>query len=172
MRYTKKQLSAFEAGDSSSWIVQFLTPNSLNLIAGKYFPAISVKFNLFEPTNVDVDVAPGYKFKIPSLVTTPSEVEIEFYDNDSNTIHKSIQQLLLNSLPAAKGRSILNVTNPSASLNSAISMMIEKQSKTHKVLERHYIVGWPSSPMSFSGDQEFKALQNSLSLDILAYETK
>lgn len=171
MQFTRNQVASFEVGISSMWTARFENL-PVNLISNN-FPAITVKFGLFEPNNTEIEVGPNYRFKVPVSSKGPSTVELEFYDDDKYTVHSAIAKKVNESPMAKQGRSFISVKNITGSTKSgAINLVVEKYSKSHKLLKTYIMDVWPASPMDFSGDQEFQAIKGSISFDILSFESK
>lgn len=171
MKYTRKQLARLEVGISSNWVMQF-DDSKYNLISGKYFPAISVKFGTFEPINTDIDVANGFKLKIPTAINPPESIEIEFYDNHTFSIQQAIYNHVNHTSLAKNGRSFVNLSDSSTIKNGGIGFSVFQYDKKGSQIAHYSIVGFPSSPLNFSGDQEFKSVQNSITFDILSFYKK
>lgn len=171
MKYTRNQLSKLEVGTTSNWVIQF-EDSVYNIIDGGFFPAISVKFGLFEPINSDIEVANGFKLKIPTAVNPPESVEIEFYDNHKFSIHQALYDYINNTPMAQNGRSFINLSDSSTVKSGGVSFSIFQFDKVGTAIAHYSIIGFPSSPLNFSGDQEFKAVQNNISFDILSFDKK
>lgn len=176
MKFSRNELKAsFEVGISSHWGVHFTGNDSYNLIKGSqgsYFPAISVKFNYFEPVNTEIEVANGFKFKVPVVVNPPQSVDIEFYDSHKYTIHHLIRDYVYKSSMYNNGRSFMKLSDSGSVEKGGISMAIEQFDKNNKSIALYTITGWVASPLNFSGDQSFKAVQNNITFDLLAFSVK
>ncbi len=169
MKLTKKQLSKFEVGISSNWIVIF-EDKRFNIIGG-IFPAITVKFQIFEPNNTEIEVGPNYRIKVPVSSKGPSTLDIEFYEDDKRTIQSTLKKIVNDSPMHKQGRSLISVKDTAGSISKrAIGVIVEEYSKTSELIKTHRMKIWPSSPLEMNGNQEHQAIQSQLSFDVLSYE--
>lgn len=161
-RYSLNTLkNAFELGNTSSWVLAFesvgaRSPNvkNLNLIDGKYCPAIDINYDEYSIYEETITLGPGAEIVIPVYCKgLPKTLAITLYDDHKHSFRKEIKRWVKEELNLVIGRA------PSFNRLKEVSLLVhiyhfDKQGKAIST-DSYYLL--PTEALSRRGDQSFSS---------------
>lgn len=161
-RFSYNQLRTLpEAGSTSNWVVSMRGRTELNLIAGKYIPAITVKYVNYTVKTNKVSVAGLYDISfINHIDTIPDTISMSVVDTDVKSVRKCMEKWV----SAYKWQYGLTPSLGKMKSQSAL-LDIWHFTKDNKKYYKDSFYVLPSGDMDFNGDQSFAL--DTLSLEFL-----
>ena len=174
MRYSLNELkNSFEAGTTSNWVVSFHagggnhpSPDSFNMIAGKYFPALDIDYASVEVIEKTLLIGPGVEIVFPITAMEPREIKMTYYEE-----HKKVVRGLMHSWVSNTDLISLKRTKSLSKLKEfSMKLSIEYFDKELNPLytDTFYIV--PKGAYDVHGDNTFQIDTNMLAFIIIGKE--
>lgn len=162
--------SRIVVGNRANFTIEFISGAKLLNILGKKFPATSVRVKGIEPQFKEWEIISGYSVTLYQGATPPTDIAINFIDDDKNTLYKALEKW------AQSGKNERNIANPinvSSRLPSTSEAIIEvveyaSDAKTPTLITQYAILAPKDALDKELGDTSHK--QYNVSFQIVGYE--
>jgi len=177
-KYTFNQARATmgEVGNASSWLISFemvsgssmTNISSLNLIAGKFFPAIDVDYNQIDVQKKELKIGPDLEVNIPTHCANITSIKIQFYDTDKKKIRTALRDWVIHKTSLTSNRQA-----PADLKDIALKLVVyhidkKELEEISGLTEKFYIV--PDGTIDFHGDGSFNLDSLPITFNIVGTE--